>query len=75
MKLEFMLNGELLAGLCLFDYGWLEVEINIPEGVTSGTTEFKLDINASRTWQPSLANPNSSDDRHLSIAVCKIQIS
>ena len=75
IELEFKLNRTLIARLCLFDYGWLEVEIDVPETLTSGTTEFRLEINASRTWQPSVANPNSSDDRHLSIAVCKLELS
>ena len=74
LELEFKLNGALIAGLCLFEYGWLEVEIDVPETLTSGTTEFRLEIGASRTWQPSLANSSSSDDRHLSIAVCKIEL-
>lgn len=72
IELEFKLNGELIAGLCLFEYGWLELEIDVPE---TADTEFKLEISASRTWQPSVANPNSSDDRHLSIAVCKLELS
>jgi len=72
MELEFKLNDVRLCGFCLFEYGWLEVEVDVPE---TNTTEFKLEIGASRTWQPSKANPNSSDDRHLSIAVCKLGIS
>lgn len=72
MELEFKLNGARVCGLCLFEYGWLEVEIDVRE---INTTEFKLEISASRTWQPSQANPNSGDDRHLSIAVCKLEIS
>ena len=72
IELDFKLNGARICGLCLFDYGWLEVEIDVPE---TAATEFKLEISASRTWQPSQANPNSSDDRHLSIAVCNLVIS
>jgi hypothetical protein len=71
MELEFKLNDARIGGLCLFDYGWLEVEIDVPE---TTAIESKLEISASRTWQPSVANPNSGDDRHLSIAVCKIEI-
>jgi hypothetical protein len=74
MELQFDLNGERICGLCLFDYGWLELEIEIPERVTRANSEFKLDIRASRTWQPSKANAESSDDRHLSIAVCKLRL-
>jgi ubiquinone/menaquinone biosynthesis C-methylase UbiE len=72
LELEFKLNGARICNLCLSDYGWLEVEIDVPE---TTATEFKLEISANRTWQPSVANPNSGDDRHLSIAVCKLEIS
>jgi ubiquinone/menaquinone biosynthesis C-methylase UbiE len=74
IELEFKLNGTRICGLCLLDYGWVEVDIDVPETVTTKTTEFRLEISASRTWQPSTANPNSSDDRHLSIAVCKLEL-
>jgi hypothetical protein len=75
MLLEFRLNGVLLCELCLFDYGWLELTIDVPEAVTRSNTDFKIEIHADRTWQPCFANPNSSDDRHLSIAVCNLEIS
>jgi ubiquinone/menaquinone biosynthesis C-methylase UbiE len=75
IELDFKLNGARICGLCLFDYGWLELEIDVPDTVTNQTTEFKFEISASRTWQPSVANPNSSDNRHLSIAVCKLELS
>ncbi|HEX3248247.1 MAG TPA: class I SAM-dependent methyltransferase [Pyrinomonadaceae bacterium] len=75
MLLEFRLNGVALCELCLFDYGWLDLTIDVPEAVTRRSTDFKIEINADRTWQPSVANPNSSDDRHLSIAVCNLEIS
>lgn len=74
IELQFKLNGQAICGLCLFDYGWLELEIAVPETITNGNTEFELAIDASRTWQPSLANSHSNDDRQLSIAVGKIQI-
>ena len=75
IELEFQLNEERICALCLFEYDWLELEIEVPESITTRTNEFKLEISASRTWQPSVANPNSSDDRHLSIAVCNLAIS
>lgn len=75
MELEFKLNGERICGFCLFEYDWLELVIGVPETFTHGASEFRLDINANRTWQPSLTNPQSSDDRYLSIAVCKLRIS
>jgi SAM-dependent methyltransferase len=75
MELEFKLNGVSICGLCLFEYDWLQLEIEVPETLTRDTSEFKLEITASRTWQPSVANPDSSDDRHLSIAVCNLEVS
>jgi SAM-dependent methyltransferase len=75
MTLQFRLNGVKLCELCLFDYGWLELAIDVPEALTRITTDFKIEIYADRTWQPCLANPNSGDDRHLSIAICNLEIS
>ena len=75
MELAFKLNGVPVCSLCLFEYDWVELVIDVPEPITRDVSEFKLEIDANRTWQPSVANPNSGDDRHLSIAVCKLQIS
>jgi len=74
IELKFKLNQELICDLCLFEYGWLEIEIDVPRIITQGTSEFKLHIIASRTWQPSTVDPNSNDDRHLSIAVCDLEL-
>lgn len=73
IELSFELNGTRLCYFSLFDYDWLELAIDIPKELTQ-TSHFELDIHASRTWQPSLRDPNSSDDRHLSIAVCRVEI-
>jgi hypothetical protein len=75
LELEFRLNAAPLCQLCLFEYGWFDLTIDVPEVLTQGTNDFKLEIRASRTWQPCIANPKSSDDRHLSIAVCNLEIS
>jgi len=75
MQLQFTLNGQPIGRLCLFEYGWLELELTVPSTLIGETSEFKLEITASRTWQPSVANPDSNDDRHLSIAVCNLEIS
>jgi ubiquinone/menaquinone biosynthesis C-methylase UbiE len=74
-ELQFHLNGHSICALCLFEYGWLELEIDVPETLTRDASEYRLEITASRTWQPSVANPASNDDRHLSIAVCNLEIS
>jgi hypothetical protein len=70
IELKFVLNGERLCVFTLFEYDWLTVEIAVPEGLTS---PFELEIHASRTWKPALHDPNSNDDRHLSIAVCNLE--
>jgi hypothetical protein len=75
MELHFKLNGVSVGSLCLCDYGWLELAIDVPGSISQQTSDFKLEIISNRTWQPSVANPNSSDDRHLSIAVCKLELS
>jgi ubiquinone/menaquinone biosynthesis C-methylase UbiE len=75
MELHFKLNGVSVGSLCLCDYGWLELAIDVPGSIAEQTTEFRLEIISNRTWQPSVTNPNSSDDRHLSIAVCQLELS
>ena len=75
MQIELQLNGVNLCELCLFEYGWLDLAIDVPEAITRNNTDFKVEINTDRTWQPCAANPNSGDDRHLSIAVCNLEIS
>jgi ubiquinone/menaquinone biosynthesis C-methylase UbiE len=74
MRLEVLVNGDLLSHFCLFDYGWQQITIDIPQPPGKETTEFELEIRADRTWQPCVANANSGDDRNLSIAVCNIEI-
>ena len=73
IELDFELNGERLCSLSLFEYDWLEVVLDVPETLRS-SSRFELDIHASRSWQPALHDPNSNDDRHLSIAVCDLEI-
>jgi SAM-dependent methyltransferase len=74
LELVFKLNDEAIGDFCLFEYGWLELEMYVPESITRVTSTFRLDIESNRTWQPSCANPDSSDNRHLSIAVCNLRI-
>ena len=73
IELKFELNERLICALCLFDYGWLELQIDV-SNTADQISEFSLEISASRTWQPAAANPGSNDDRQLSIAVSKLEI-
>src|SRR5687767_9428631 len=73
IELNFKLNGEALCALSLFAYDWLEVVLDVPEKLRTHS-RFELEIQASRTWQPALHDANSNDDRHLSIAVCSVEI-
>ena len=71
IELHFELNGTEICGFSLIEYDWLTVEIEVPEELKP---PYELEIHASRTWQPALHDPNSNDDRHLSIAVCRVEI-
>ena len=71
IELHFELNGVEVCRFSLMEYDWLTVQIEVPEQLRS---PFELEIHASRTWQPALHDPNSNDDRHLSIAVCNVEI-
>lgn len=75
LGLQFLLNGQRLCALSLCHYGWLEIEIDVPQSVRSAATNsFEFEIYADRTWQPSALSDQSKDDRYLSIAVCNIEI-
>ena len=75
LGLQFFLNEQRLCALSLFNYGWLEIEMDVPESVRlAANRSFEFKIYADRTWQPSAVNDQSKDDRYLSIAVCNIEI-
>lgn len=78
LGLEFFLNGERVAAISLFSYGWLELEIklseNLNETASGANKAFEFEIRADRTWRPSAHDQRSADDRQLSIAVCNIQV-
>jgi SAM-dependent methyltransferase len=72
--LTFAINGAPLAACSLIRYGWVELELRLPEPMTSRDDEwFELEITADQTWQPRPGNAESRDDRNISIAVCNIQ--
>ncbi len=74
LGLEFLMNGVSVCALSLINYGWLELEIDVPEHVGPSNRKWDLQIRGSRTWQPVNSDPASSDDRELSIAVCNIVV-
>jgi SAM-dependent methyltransferase len=74
MELTFTINGSPLSACTLFRYGWLELELRVPEPASvSGETSFVLEITASHTWQPRAGDAPNRDDRNISIAVCNIE--
>ena len=73
LQLEFVLNGVQIGAFSLFEYDWLEVVLDVPAKLQTNP-RFELDIHASRTWQPALHDPKSTDERHLSIAVCNVEL-
>lgn len=73
LGLEFLVNGISLCSLSLFRYGWLELEIDVPQNVTEQNQTLNFEIRADRVWQPVHSDSSSSDDRELSISVCNIE--
>src|SRR6185503_19187453 len=73
VELHFTLNGVAICVFSLLEYDWFTVEIEVPQELRASPL-YELEIHASRTWQPTLHDPNSNDDRHLSIAVCDLEI-
>ena len=77
LGVECFLNGERLVAISLFSYGWLHLEMSVPDTLSQSairpTEKFELEIRASRTWQPRAFDQTSGDDRQLSIAVCNIE--
>jgi SAM-dependent methyltransferase len=76
LGLTFALNGAPLAACTLFRYGWVELEFRLPEPVVAKDGElFEIEITADQTWQPRPGDPQSRDDRQLSVAVCNLRYS
>jgi SAM-dependent methyltransferase len=74
IELRFTLNGSPIGACTLFRHGWVALELRLPERVSAAEEElFELAITADQTWQPRPGNPESRDDRDISIAVCNLQ--
>ena len=74
MEVTFSLNGAPLSACTLFRYGWVELELRVPDTLPSAGDElFTLEITADQTWQPRPGDAQNRDDRNISIAVCNIQ--
>lgn len=78
LEIQCLLNGEPVGALSLAQNGWTKMEVDLREIAARGTKENVIDavfeIRASRTWQPFATNPESHDDRELSIAVCNVEV-
>lgn len=75
LGLEFLVNGISLCSISLFKYGWLELEMDVPNIIVRENEKLNLEIRADRTWQPDQYDSASADNRELSIAVCNIEFS
>ncbi len=73
VTLKFSLNDVELSSVLLDRYGWIEVDLVVPE-LSSQAELFTFQIEADRVWQPKLVNSSSTDDRELSIAVCNLEV-
>ena len=75
LGLEILLNGVKLCAISLFKYGWLELVVNVPEGLSAQSKgDFELELRAGRTAPVSQTGTNAHDDRELSVAVCNIAV-
>ena len=78
LRLEFLLNGERVGSLSLAQNGWMKSDLDLRAASQArageNAREFVFEIRADRTWQPSLTDPNSQDNRELSIAVCNLEV-
>ena len=75
LGLEILLDGRRVCALSLYRYGWLELEIRLPERLTPvAGAQFELELRADRTWRPRPADPDNRDDRELSVAACNLEI-
>ena len=78
LSLEFLLNGASVGALSLTENGWAKTELDLRgvalERSEDGIINAVFEIRADRTWQPCATNPESNDDRELSIAVCNVEI-
>ena len=79
LSLEFLLNGTSVGALTLTENGWTKTELDLSgvalERSKDGIINAVFEIRADRTWQPCSTNPESTDDREISIAVCNVEIS
>jgi SAM-dependent methyltransferase len=71
LRLEFWLNGQKVGVLEVTTHGRQTVALDVPQisSDDTGIINCVFEIRADRTWQPNSTNPDSSDDRELSIAV------
>src|ERR1700730_11410057 len=78
LSLSFLLNGAPVGALSLEQNGWTKKDLDLREIAARDTKENVMEavfeIRASRTWQPCSTNPESRDDRELSIAVCNVEV-
>ena len=73
LTLEVLLNGSRIGYLSMFQQGWVELSLDVPDETSiSATDRFELELRADRTWQPRPRQDETRDDRELSVAVCNI---
>ena len=73
LGLELSLNGRTLLAVSLLRHGWLELNVQVPEELSTAGA-YELELRASHTWQPRPDDPHNRDDRELSVAVCNLEI-
>jgi hypothetical protein len=74
LELEILLNDNKISHFSLLGYGWLTLNLEVPEDLVASDGEYRLELRSDRTWRPRLTDDETRDDRDLSIAVCNIEV-
>lgn len=78
LHLEFLINDKLVMLHDLAQNGWQRIELDVASVVGTDLPEnpapYEFEIRADRTWRPNSTSSESTDDRELSVAVCRIEL-
>jgi len=77
VQIKLAINGIQLAHFSLFRQGWLTLETNVSQEISTVDNVYEIELVANRTWQPRghVVDRDQRDDREISIAVCNVVVS
>ena len=72
VELDLFINGVRLCAFSLVNYGWLELQVGVPEALNSDAHgEFELELRANRTSE---VQQSGGNDCPVSVAICNIEV-